>query len=318
MIKFKQIILLVFLSLIATSAISDDVLLETYMTEMEFNDFKDRVGRAVAEHPEFKSSKANLRAVYAQLEGSKAALRPQIKVLLDSNNAISRKYRNEASNLVERSQADHKTNVRFSINQLLYDFGASKYEVSMNESLTKASRAELSNKVLELLYLSIKSYIDVASYINFVNVVEDSYLRHTTIKERIQQRVDSGLAAGRELSRAEAREAEAFAKLTSVRQNLGVAISNFRIYFPEGELPNKLPYYPYELTTNIVASQKIMFSRNPLILQANEQFQPSHEPSGGEPPRPVFNEKIAVLEGRTGLLRSSSGSFTLPPGARSS
>ena len=272
MIKFKQIILLVFLSLIATSAISDDVLLETYMTEMEFNDFKDRVGRAVAEHPEFKSSKANLRAVYAQLEGSKAALRPQIKVLLDSNNAISRKYRNEASNLVERSQADHKTNVRFSINQLLYDFGASKYEVSMNESLTKASRAELSNKVLELLYLSIKSYIDVASYINFVNVVEDSYLRHTTIKERIQQRVDSGLAAGRELSRAEAREAEAFAKLTSVRQNLGVAISNFRIYFPEGELPNKLPYYPYELTTNIVASQKIMFSRNPLILQANEQL----------------------------------------------
>ncbi len=270
--KFKQIILLTYLSLISVSVSSEDVLLETYMTEEEFVQFKERVGRAVAEHPEFKSSQANLKATYAQLKGSKAALRPQIKVLLDSNNAIARKYKNEATNLVERSQADHKTNVRFSINQLLYDFGASQYEVSMNESLTKASRADLSNKVLELLYLSIKSYIDVSSYINFVKVVEDSYVRHTTIKERIQQRVDSGLAAGRELSRAEAREAEAFAKLTSVRQNLGVAVSNFRIYFPDGDLPEKLPYYPYKLSTNIMKSQKIMFNRNPLILQANEQL----------------------------------------------
>ena len=151
--KFKQIILLTYLSLISVSVSSEDVLLETYMTEEEFVQFKERVGRAVAEHPEFKSSQANLKATYAQLKGSKAALRPQIKVLLDSNNAIARKYKNEATNLVERSQADHKTNVRFSINQLLYDFGASQYEVSMNESLTKASRADLSNKVLEDFFL---------------------------------------------------------------------------------------------------------------------------------------------------------------------
>ena len=52
--------------------------------------------------------------------------------------AISRKYADDPTNLVERSQADHKTNVRFTINQLLYDFGATQYDVSRNEALAKA------------------------------------------------------------------------------------------------------------------------------------------------------------------------------------
>ena len=251
----------------------EDVLIDSSMTQTEFLSFKERVGLAVANHPEFKSSQASLRAAYAQVKGSKSSLLPQISVILDSNNALSRKYADDASNLVERSKSDHKTNVRFSINQLLYDFGASRYEVSRSESLAKASRAELSNTILELLYLSIRSYIDVASYSTYEKVVEDSYLRHQTIKKGIERRVESGMAAGRELSRAEAREAEAFAKLVSVRQNLGVSISKFRIYFPEGDLPVKLPAYPVNLSeVDIKTSQLIMIKKNPSILQANEEF----------------------------------------------
>ncbi len=223
-------------------------------------------------HPKFKSSQASLEAAYAQVKGSQSYLRPQFSMILDSNNAISRKYADDPTNLVERSQADHKTNVRFTINQLLYDFGATQYDVSRNEALAKASRAQLSSTILELLYLSIRSYIDVASYSNFEKVVESSYLRHKEIKERIKIRVDSGLAAGRELSRAEAREAEAFAKLTSVRQNLGIAISRFRIYFPEGELPEKLPLIELNSNVSLIDSRDLMLKKNPDVLQANEEL----------------------------------------------
>lgn len=277
MFKNLQFLLLLIASLCSFHIKSDiNELLNSSMNEEEFIAFQDRVGIAVAEHPEFKVAQDNLRATYASLKGAESALKPQFRVLLDSNNAISRKYREVASNLVERSQADHKTNVRFTISQLLYDFGATQYDVSRSESLTKASRAELTNKVLELIFLSIRSYIDVASYNNFLNVVEESYLRHKTIKERIKQRVDSGLSAARELSRAEAREAEAFAKLTSVRQNLGIAISKFRIYFPNGELPTKIPFHPSDFSNvSLLKAQDIMLSRNPLVLQANEQLRAS-------------------------------------------
>ena len=113
----------------------------------------------------------------------------------------------------------------------------------------------------------------MASYRSFQDVVESSYLRHKSIKELIQKRFDSGMSAGRELSRAQAREAEALAKLTSVKQNLGIAISRFRIYFPDGELPEKLPSYPFNLNNRTLEeSRNSMFKKNPNILQANEQY----------------------------------------------
>ena len=266
----QSIFLLVFF--IQNIVSENDPILDSVMDAEEFLYFKDRVGKAVALHPKFKSSQASLEAAYAQVKGSQSYLRPQFSMILDSNNAISRKYADDPTNLVERSQADHKTNVRFTINQLLYDFGATQYDVSRNEALAKASRAQLSSTILELLYLSIRSYIDVASYTNFEKVVENSYLRHRAIKERIKTRVDSGLAAGRELSRAEAREAEAFAKLTSVRQNLGIAISRFRIYFPEGELPEKLPLIELNNSISLIDSRDLMLKKNPDVLQANEEL----------------------------------------------
>ena len=113
----------------------------------------------------------------------------------------------------------------------------------------------------------------LAGFTGFQDVVESSYLRHKSIKELIQQRFDSGMSAGRELSRAQAREAEALAKLTSVKQNLGIAISRFRIYFPDGELPEKLPSYPFNLNNRTLEeSRNSMFKKNPNILQANEQY----------------------------------------------
>ena len=275
--RYLQTILVALILINAPFSFSEeDDLMEINMTQSEYEVFKERVGRAIAEHPEFKSSQASLRAAYAKLRVSKSSLLPQIKVILDSNNALSRKYQDEASNLVERSRSDHKTNVRFTINQLLYDFGASGFEVSRNESLTKASRAQLSNTILELLYLSIRSYIDVASYSNFELVVENSYKRHQAIKKRIQTRVESGMSAGRELSRANSREAEAYAKLVSVRQNLGMSIAKFRIYFPDGDLPIKIPHYPYDLSyLSVQDSQKIMYRNNPKVLEANERFSAS-------------------------------------------
>ena len=191
----QSIFLLVFF--IQNIVSENDPILDSVMDAEEFLYFKDRVGKAVALHPKFKSSQASLEAAYAQVKGSQSYLRPQFSMILDSNNAISRKYADDPTNLVERSQADHKTNVRFTINQLLYDFGATQYDVSRNEALAKASRAQLSSTILELLYLSIRSYIDVASYTNFEKVVENSYLRHKAIKERIKTRVDSGLYAVR-------------------------------------------------------------------------------------------------------------------------
>jgi adhesin transport system outer membrane protein len=90
------------------------------------------------------------------------------------------------------------------------------------------------------------------------------------------------MSASRELSRATAREAEAYAKLIFARQSLSRAISSFRIYFPDEPLPSKIPFYNNSLLErNFLDSRNTMLAANPEILQANESLRAS-----------VFNSKL--------------------------
>ncbi len=129
---------------------------------------------------------------------------------------------------------------------------------------------------MDLIYRSVISYINVAAYTIFTNTINASYERHTAIKERIEQKVEGGLSAPRELSRAQARQAEAYAKLITVRQNLSKAISEYRIYFPVNPLPEKLPPEILELqfrTTD--TSRNLMMQNNPSVLRAISALEAS-------------------------------------------
>ena len=253
-----------------------DELLSPYMNQDEYKNFIIEVSDAVSAHPEYLSSLDSLRAAGANLKGSKANYLPQIKLIIDSNNLLDKSFEDGSNNLFEKSQSEHKTDARLTVTQLLYDFGATKNDISKSESLFDAKRAELSSTILNLIYRSVISYINVSAYTIFTNTIEGSYERHTSIKERIELKVEGGLSAPRELSRANARQAEAYAKLITVRQNLSKAISEYRIYFPSSELPSRLP--PENLSLQfrtLKESRELMMSGNPDILRAINTLQAS-------------------------------------------
>jgi adhesin transport system outer membrane protein len=253
-----------------------DALLNPYMNKEEYSDFIEQVSDAVSDHPEYLSSLDSLKAAGASIKGTKSNLLPQIKLIIDSNNQLDKSFEDGSNNLFEKSRSDHKTDATITVSQLLYDFGATSNDISKSEALFDAKRAELSSTILDLIYRSVISYINVAAYTIFTNTINDSYERHTAIKERIEQKVKGGLSAPRELSRAQARQAEAYAKLITVRQNLSKAISEYRIYFPVNPLPKKLPPEILELqfrTTD--TSRSIMMQNNPSVLRAISALEAS-------------------------------------------
>ena len=138
-----------------------------------------------------------------------------------------------------------------------------------------AKRAELSSTILDLIYRSVISYINVAAYTIFTNTINDSYERHTAIKQRIEQKVEGGLSAPRELSRAQARQAEAYAKLITVRQNLSKAISEYRIYFPTSALPENFHLKIDLRIRTLDESRDLMMQSNPNILRAISALEAS-------------------------------------------
>ena len=263
------------MTLIGGSLYSDD-LLNPYMDKEEYSAFIQQVSDAVSDHPEYLSSLDSLKAAGASLQGTKSNLLPQIRLIIDSNNQLDKSFEDGSNNLFEKSRSDHKTDATITVSQLLYDFGATSNDISKSEALFDAKRAELSSTILDLIYRSVISYINVAAYTIFTNTINDSYERHTAIKERIEQKVEGGLSAPRELSRAQARQAEAYAKLITVRQNLSKAISEYRIYFPVNPLPKKLPPEILELqfrTTD--TSRSLMMQNNPSVLRAISALEAS-------------------------------------------
>ena len=271
-----KILFTLFVMSILFSKINADELLNPYMNELEYISFIQEVGDAVSSHPEYLSSLDSLKAAGASLKGTKSNLLPQIRFVIDSNNQLDKSFEDGGNNLFEKSRSDHKTDATITVSQLLYDFGATRNDISKSEALFDAQRADLSSTILDLIYRSVISYINVSAYTIFTNTINESYERHTSIKKRIEQKVEGGLSAPRELSRAQARQAEAYAKLITVRQNLSRAISEYRIYFPTSELPKKLP--PDNLSIqfrNIEESRQLMMQNNPDILRAISSLQAS-------------------------------------------
>ena len=253
-----------------------DELLNPYMDKEQYEVFINQISEAVSSNPEYLASMSSLRAAGAYLKGTKANILPQIRLIVDSNNLLDKSFEDGSNNLFEKSRSDHKTDATITISQLLYDFGATKNDISRSEALFDVSRAELSTTILNLIYNSTVSYINVSAYTIFTNTINSSYERHSSIKERIEKKVEGGLSAPRELSRANARQAEAYAKLITVRQNLSKAISEYRIYFPNDDLPTKLP--PANLSLEfrtIQESRDLMMKSNPDILKAISSLKAS-------------------------------------------
>ena len=266
----------VFIALFFCGHIFTDDLMDPFMDAAQYENFVDQVSNAVSEHPEYLSSLDSLKAAGANLKGTQADFLPQIRLLIDSNNQLDKSFEDGSNNLFEKSRSDHKTDATLTVRQLLYDFGATRNDISKSEALFEVKRAELSATILDLIFRSVISYVNVSAYTIFTDTINASFERHTAIKDRISQKVEGGLSAPRELSRAVAREAEAYAKLITVRQNLNKAISEYRVYFPSADLPKKLPIENTSLQfRTIQESRDLMMMKNPNILRALSSLKAS-------------------------------------------
>ena len=130
----------------------------------QYENFVNQVSNAVSEHPEYLSSLDSLKAAGANLKGTQADFLPQIRLLIDSNNQLDKSFEDGSNNLFEKSRSDHKTDATLTVRQLLYDFGATRNDISKSEALFEVKRAELSATILDLIFRSVISYVNVSAY----------------------------------------------------------------------------------------------------------------------------------------------------------
>ena len=204
---------------------------EMLMNQSSSEDFFKSLQISVIEHPVFLSSEANLAQSREVLNIAKAPRRPQVSLFGSTTNRMQSSY-DDTFSFFESSPIKDRTSTGILIEQLLFDFFSTKYQINEARNNLLADEVVQEQKINSLLLKMITSCLDTASYDILKRLVGDSVNRHAEITEKIRIRVESGRAPTRELSRAEARLAEAEAKLLRINLNYDSAKAEFMQLMP--------------------------------------------------------------------------------------
>ena len=204
---------------------------EMLMDGSSSEDFFKSLQMSVIEHPVFLSSEANLAQSREVLNIAKAPRRPQVSLFGATTNRMQSSY-DDTFSFFESSPIKDRTSTGILIEQLLFDFFSTKYQINEARSNLLAEEVVQEQKINSLLLKMITSCLDTASYDILKKLIGDSVNRHAEITEKIRIRVESGRAPTRELTRAEARLAEAEAKLLRINLNYDSAKAEFMQLMP--------------------------------------------------------------------------------------
>ncbi|HJL80352.1 MAG TPA: TolC family protein, partial [Gammaproteobacteria bacterium] len=163
---------------------------------------------------------------------AKSPRRPQISLFGSTTNRLQSSYDGTFS-FFESSPIKNRTSTGILVEQLLFDFFSTKYQIDEARNNLLAEEAVQEQKINSLLLKMITSCLDTASYNILKNLVRDSVDRHRDITDKIQIRVESGRAPTRELSRANARLAEAEARLLRIELSYDSVKAEFMQLMPD-------------------------------------------------------------------------------------
>ena len=233
----------------------------------ESRDFYSNLKIAINDHPEKSLQFALIDQETSQIDiiRSDFGLKSYFEI-----NSKSKPLDSEYDSFFQSIQEKDSTTTDQTIvlEKLLSDFGKTKNKIQEYENLAQAQSHKSANEISRLALNMINSCFDTAFYSLLMNIADISLLRHQEINALIESRVNSGRAAGRELSRSMARVAEAEAKKIMINNGLLAAQSRYKNYFNNEKFCIKFPQITFSILTNKQAID-IAFKENELIQSIN-------------------------------------------------
>ncbi|MDG2229205.1 MAG: TolC family protein [Gammaproteobacteria bacterium] len=195
------------------------------------SDFIAELQVAIYQHPTFLAAEASVAQSSQLVNIAKSNRRPQLSLQTSTTNRFSSSFDDKFS-FFESSPIKEQTNASLVIRQLLFDSFATSHQIKQQKNTLLADQLVQEQQVFALALKMITNCLDTASYYLLKEMITDSVQRHTEITEQIKVRVDSGRAPMRELTRANARLAEAQAKQLNTELSYESVLAEFRQLMP--------------------------------------------------------------------------------------
>jgi outer membrane protein, adhesin transport system len=164
-------------------------------------DFRAFVQDAIRLHPSLDEAEALAREAREMKDEARSALYPTVDLGVTSYRVIDQNFREELDNLLQRARPDSRTDFTGSVEQRLFDFGATADRIASAESRIQAALADVDNTVAQVALNTIGAWYELYTsrvLLDLTLVYRDNVV---AAGEALQQRVDQGQSAPTDRSR---------------------------------------------------------------------------------------------------------------------
>lgn len=232
--------------------------------DSETETFRQLIRDAVRRHPTIRSGVlAELQAREGVSE-ARAAQYPRVSLSFDGG------YR-RGGNDSRVARNGFQSDAVLSVNQLLYDAGATFSRIDAADFQATAERYGSLTKAQQFALRAISVFLDVIALETKVLLAEDNQENHRLILDQVRARAEGGVGNQADLFRAEGRYADARSILINITGQYEQMVSAYREIFGGApsvrSLPAKLPEPRMTVDEAIALSQE----RNPALNRATAQ-----------------------------------------------
>jgi len=206
---------------------SADPVLRLRRQQSGFDQFRTAIATAVERHPstaEIAAGEDEARAVLAE---ARQAQLPTVDLNLSSYRVISREFSDDPFNIIERSRPRQRTDALLSVQQVLFDFGATARRITAAGARLRAAGADLEAQADRVALGAVAAWYDVFAFRALVSLTEAFVASQRDLRSAVEVRIRSGVSADGDLARVDSYIAQTETRLAQFRRTLANAEARF-------------------------------------------------------------------------------------------
>jgi outer membrane protein, adhesin transport system len=206
---------------------SADPILRLRREQAAFEPFRAAIAAAIERHPGTLEAAAGEDEARAGLEEARAGRLPTVDLSVTSYRVLSRDFSNDRFNIIESSRPKQRTDAILSVQQTLFDFGATTQRIFAAGARLRAAGAELEASADRIALGAVAAWYDLFAFRALVALTEAFVASQRDLRAAVEDRIREGVSAEGDLARVDSYIAQAETRLARFRRLLAGAEARY-------------------------------------------------------------------------------------------
>ena len=280
----------------------NDPILELARGSVSFEEFRALIQQAVDRHPGMNEMVAGVAEAEAVEDEARAGLFPRVELGINSQRTLARNFSDEElENILERSRPRGRTDFSASVEQTLFDFGATSARIAAAGSRLRAASARVEAAADQTALRAIAAWYDVFAYRALAQLGSAFVESQQDLRSAVDVRVAQGVSAPGDVPRVQSYIASSQADLARFQRLLSNAEARFEEFFGAPPPPD-LGRAPAVVGPQISRDMALLLARTtPSVAEAEALARAANQDARAERAQTLPQVSAGVDAGKFGL-----------------